>query len=449
MVKASGHRFVSVLVALQMCAACASGPPPALPAPAPAPQPATPPTPSPIPPPMTPKEPVREMPVVRPPARDSTPPKGVRRILRRVATSPRGRLPRARTDTLAPRALADSLRVCAGGDVTLGTNLDAGWARMAAKRIRDEFATSDHPDSLLIPLRPLVSNADVVLVNVESAIGEGRAPSKCGPRSTNCFAFRAPTASGDALRRLTSTGSVVGNVANNHARDAGDEGRDSTIALLTRAGVHVTGADTIATPVVTPAGDTIGVLGFYTSSDSPDARDTAAVHRHVERASQQYPLVIVTMHLGAEGATAQRTRDATEVFLKRIDRGNPVAFADAAVRGGAALVIGHGPHVVRAIEWRDRGALVAYSLGNLLTYGPFGLKEPMNRGVVLCATIDTTGRVSSATLAPTVQLAPGVLQADSLARSATLVDSLGRLDFPRTAVRVGPGGALLPRTAVP
>ena len=119
------------------------------------------------------------------------------------------------------------------------------------------------------------------------------------------------------------------------------------------------------------------------------------------------------------------------------------------MRGGAALVIGHGPHVVRAIEWRDRGALVAYSLGNLLTYGPFGLKEPMNRGVVLCATIDTTGRVSSATLAPTVQLAPGVLQADSLARSATLVDSLGRLDFPRTAVRVGPGGALLPRTAVP
>jgi len=234
---------------------------------------------------------------------------------------------------------------------------------------------------------------------------------------------------------------VVGNVANNHARDAGSDGRDSTIAALVRAGVAVTGADTIATPVPTPAGDTIGVLGFYTSDSTPDARDTAAVRRLVERASERYPAVIVTMHLGAEGRDAQRTRDAPERFLG-IDRGNPVAFAEAAVRGGAALVIGHGPHVLRAVEWRDRGALIAYSLGNLLTYGPFRLREPANRGAVLCTTLDRSGRAQDAELRPTMQLVPGVLQRDAQAIALSLVDSLGRLDFPATAARVGRDGRL-------
>jgi hypothetical protein len=351
--------------------------------------------------------------------------------------------PRAatRTDTLPARVLRAPVRVCAGGDVTLGTNLDTAWTRVASTRMRTRFRLRDDPTSLLAPLRRLVSDAELVLVNVESAIGEGPAPTKCGARSTNCFAFRAPPASATALRRLRPSGTVIGNVANNHARDAGREGRDSTIAALARAGVVVTGADTMATPVRTAAGDTIGVLGFYTSDSTPDARDTAAVRRLVARASDRYPAVIVTMHLGAEGRDAQRTVDAPERYLG-IDRGNPVAFADAAVRGGAALVIGHGPHVLRAVEWRERGALIAYSLGNLVTYGPFRLREPANRGAVLCTTLDQHGRTRDAELRPTHQVAPGVMRPDASGRARALVDSLGRLDFPTTGARVRSGGRL-------
>jgi hypothetical protein len=196
--------------------------------------------------------------------------------------------------------------------------------------------------------------------------------------------------------------------------------------------------------VPTPAGDTVGVLGFYTSEETPDARDTAAVHRHVARAVERFPVVIATMHLGAEGVGAQRTTDTTELFLG-IDRGNPVAFADAAVRGGAALVVGHGPHVVRAIEWRDRGTLIAYSLGNLLTYGPFVLKEPLNRGAVLCATVDASGRVGVADVQSTMQREAGMLSPDQSGRAAVIADSLARLDFPATGARLAPGGELRPR----
>ncbi|HEV7991432.1 MAG TPA: CapA family protein [Gemmatimonadaceae bacterium] len=357
------------------------------------------------------------------------------------AVARRATRPNARTDTLAVRTLRAPVRVCAGGDVTLGTNLDPGWARPAAAKLRARFQRDDAPASLIAPLRPLVADAELVLVNVESAIGAGPTPTKCGPRSTNCFAFRAPISSAPALRSLAPKGTVIGNIANNHARDAGSEGRDSTIVALTRAGVVITGADSAATVVPTRGGDSIAVLGFYTSDSTPDARDTAAVRRLVARAADRYPAVIVTMHLGAEGQKAQRTLDAPERYLG-IDRGNPVAFAEAAVRGGATLVIGHGPHVLRAVEWRDRGALIAYSLGNLLTYGPFRLREPMNRGAVLCTTIDTSGRARDAELRPTMQLVPGVMEMDSSGRALALVDSLGQLDFPGTAARVGKQGAL-------
>jgi hypothetical protein len=340
------------------------------------------------------------------------------------------------------------VRVCAGGDVTLGTNLDRSWARSAAFRLSNEFGLSAEPDSLLVPLRPLVQGADLLLLNIEGAIGEGSAPQKCGPKSTSCFAFRQPTATAAALRRLVDSNVViVGNVANNHAHDAGVAGRDTTISLLRGAGILVTGVDSEATPVALPSGDTIGVIGFYTDATTPDARDLAAVRRYVEHAVERYRTVIVTMHLGAEGAGAQRTRNANEIFLKNIDRGNPVGFANAAIAGGATLVVGHGPHVLRAAQWRgDR--LVLYSLGNLLTYGPFGLKEPMNRGTIACATIDSAGHVSNALLRPTMQLAPGVLRPDSSMRAARLIDSLSRLDFPATGVTVDSTGAIGRRSAL-
>src|SRR5215207_6128044 len=402
----------------------------------PAPAPAQPP-PIPAQPPPTARAP-RAADSVRP---DTTPRTEARTAPSRSTAAPRGT---RRTDTLPLRSLRAPVRVCAGGDVTLGTNLDTAWTRVASERLRTRFRQRDDPASLLVPLRPLVADAEVVLLNVESAIGSGNAPTKCGARSSNCFAFRAPPSSAAALRALRRGGTVVGNIANNHARDAGSEGRDSTIAALARAGVVVTGADSVATAVPTAAGDTIGVLGFYTSDSTPDARDTAAVRRFAARAAERYPAVIVTMHLGAEGRDAQRTADAPERFLG-IDRGNPVAFADAAVRGGAALVVGHGPHVLRAVEWRDGGALIAYSLGNLLTYGPFRLSEPANRGAVLCATIDQRGRPRDAELRPTRQLVPGVMRRDVGARALALVDSLGQLDFPATGARVAASGRLQPR----
>ena len=338
------------------------------------------------------------------------------------------------------------VRVCAGGDVTLGTNLDTTWTKPMSEWLRRPVPALPRPDLLLRPLQPLLSDADVVLVNVEGAIGSGPVEkAKCEEDERGCYALRQQPATATALRRLSARGQVVGNLANNHARDAGARGLERTVALLERAHVHITGVDTLATPVATRGGDTVAFLGFSTST-GPDPRDLDAVRRHVTRAAAHYPLLVVTMHLGAEGRSAQRTRDTMEVYFEE-RRGNPVAFAHAAADAGAKLVVGHGPHVMRAMEWRNE-SLIAYSLGNLVTYGPFSLREPLNRGAILCAVLNAKRGVVDAYVRPTKQRAPGRVSSDRGGRAVILADSLARLDFPdsgaalitEAVVRRGRGG---------
>ena len=335
-----------------------------------------------------------------------------------VVPVPRDTIPRDTT----------TVRVCAGGDVMLGSNLDTSWAVRARRTLGRRVPALPRAESLLAPLVPLVSSADVVLLNIEGAIGEGRAPRKCGRRSRSCYAFRQPTRTARAFRTLTSRGAIVGNLANNHSRDVGPDGFVRTRESLERAGVHVTGADSVPTVVVTPRGDTVLFLGFDTSW--PFVGDLDMVRRWVQAAAAVHPRIVVTMHIGAEGASAQRTGDSTEWFL-RYNRGNPVAFARTAIEAGARFVVGHGPHVMRAMEWRD-SAFVAYSLGNLATYGTFSTAEPNNRGGILCASVPRSGAPRDMVFHPTVQRPPGIVAPDPTGRAAELVDSLSRLDFPRS-----------------
>jgi hypothetical protein len=378
---------------------------------------------------------------------------GVRRdSTRRAAPVVRAPAPRVRPRPTAPvrrpparvaggRARQRGPRVCAGGDVTLGTNLDTTWVFTASARLGRRVAAFPDPDSLLAPLAPLVADADVLMLNVESAIGRGPVSrQKCAPGSTACFAFRSEPAAAAALRRLAGAAPLVGNVANNHARDAGVDGWYATMRHLRDAGARVTGADTLATPVPTAWGDTVAFLGFSPWT-GPDSRNTAAVRRHVARAAARWRYVVVSVHLGAEGRGAQHTYNAPEVFLGE-DRGNPVAFAHAAVDAGASVVFGHGPHVLRAAEWYGRG-LIFYSLGNLLTYGPFTLADPLNRGAIACADLDAAGGVAYAELRPTRQTPPGIVRPDSSGTASALVHALGGEDFPFTSARVSTNGVLV------
>jgi hypothetical protein len=343
--------------------------------------------------------------------------------------------------TRAQSASRREIRFCAGGDVSLGTNLDTSWAHNRYDgngRIR---ALPD-PGELLAPISPLVADASVLLVNVEGAIGSGPAPRKCARGSTLCYALRQPSSAAAALRHLNDSALVVGNIANNHAHDAGVDGLLETRRRLAEAGVLATGADTLATPVPVSDGDTLAVLGFSPWSIAR-VTDLDAVRRTVRRAAERYGRVIVAMHIGAEGAGARHTPDRLERFAGE-NRGNSVAFARAAVEGGASLVIGSGPHVLRAVEWNGR-SLVAHSLGNLVTYGPFNHSGYNDHGAILCATLEPDGSVRDAVLRSTTQRAPGYVRADPENLGARDVAELSRQDFPITGAEILPGGEIKPR----
>jgi len=342
---------------------------------------------------------------------------------------------------IAPPALAQdqgaTVRVCAGGDMMLGSNLQRTGGAPPERPAPDLAAMQ----SLVAPLVPLFADAHLAILNVEGAIGSGPAPRKCSATSTSCYAFRQPVEAAQAFRAVAPQAAVVGGIANNHAMDAGLAGWRQTATHLTAAGVFVTGADTLPTMIPVAEGDSVAVLAFSTFSAGPNARDLAAVHRHVARAAARTRRVVVAVHHGAEGPGAQRTADRVETAFGE-NRGNPVAFARTAVDAGASLVVGHGPHVLRAAEWRGN-ALVFYSLGNLLTNGSFSVSGPSGRGAVACADITSEGRAERGLVRSTRQPRAGQLIEDPEGRGAWLIDSLGQLDFPTTAARVGRDGQIL------
>jgi len=118
-----------------------------------------------------------------------------------------------------------------------------------------------------------------------------------------------------------------------------------------------------------------------------------------------------------------RVADKEEEFMGE-RRGNAVRFARAVVDAGADLVLGHGPHVPRAIEVY-RGKLIAYSLGNFAVYSMFNLKGASGLGYALQAELDpeTGGIVRFRT--PSVTLRPlGIPQPDPSAQAEALLRKL-------------------------
>jgi hypothetical protein len=149
------------------------------------------------------------------------------------------------------------------------------------------------------------------------------------------------------------------------------------------------------------------------------------------------------MHVGAEGADKTHVRPGTEMFLGE-NRGDPIKFSRAAVDAGADLVIGHGPHVMRGMEFY-KGRLIAYSLGNFAGYRSLGYTGVVGVGGVLKVTLRPDGGYVKGQLVATRMVAPGLPAVDPGRQALPLVRSLSDADLPSTGVRIGDDGALTPR----
>ncbi len=279
---------------------------------------------------------------------------------------------------------------------------------------------------------------DVVFGNLEGTLTDVDDSPKCGGApSGTCYAFRTPPS---YARHLAAAGFTVMNDANNHSFDFGQEGLEQTIAALHRAGIAQDGLPGEVT-VVKAGGEKVAFVGFAPYSNTASLLDPHAARRLIRRAARQAPIVVVAIHAGAEGSGAQHVTGEEETYLGE-DRGNPEAFAKMAVRAGADLILGSGPHVLRGMEIY-RGRLIAYSLGNFSGFHNFETSGVLGASAVLHASLDPDGAFRSGRIASVRLVEAGQPVPDPSGEGARLIRELSREDLGKAAVRVGGKGRIL------
>ena len=292
-----------------------------------------------------------------------------------------------------------------GGDTTLGSSYgrppDAGWPQLA-------------------PIARWLANSDATAVNYEGTFGPGGA-SKCGGGRSNCFAFQAPARNARSLRRA---GVDLANLANNHAFDFGPRGYGSTRRALRRAGVEPTGAPGEVRRLKRN-GTRIAFVGFSSYRWSAPLN---APRDLVRRAARRADIVVVIFHGGAEGADRTHTPRGHEYAFGE-DRGDLRAFARTAIRAGADVVLGSGPHVLRGLElYRHR--LVAYSLGNLAGWHNFATGGPvLSLSALLKVDMGPHGRFREGEITSLRLDGTGVPHRDLSESAAKLMRRLSYSDF--------------------
>jgi hypothetical protein len=283
--------------------------------------------------------------------------------------------------------------------------------------------------------------SDLQMGNLEQPLTTDTGVGKCPAASAGktCFAFRSPPSYAGLLR---DAGFRLMNLANNHAYDFGPAGNKQTKAALEGVGLKHTGAPGQIT-VVEVKGVRVAVLGFSSYTWSQSVVDIQAAATLVKKAAEQADLVVVQVHMGGEGADKTHVKPGTETFLGE-NRGDPIKFSHAVIDAGADLVIGHGPHVMRAMEFY-KGRLIAYSLGNFAGYQALSYSGVLGVGGILKATLRKDGSWAGGTLVATRMVAPGAPSLDSAKQAWSLVRSLSSADMPKSGARIGTDGSIAPR----
>ncbi len=330
-----------------------------------------------------------------------------------------------------PDRSAMRLSIAAVGDMMLGTNYP------------QNHLPDDDGAGFLAAVTPLLESADLAFGNLEGVLVDGGEPGKKCSNPKACYLFRSPTR---YARHFKRAGFDVLSLANNHARDFGEDGRTATMRALDAVGIHHSGrAGEFASFEVN--GLRIAVLAYAVTKNSNMMLDYELAAKTVAEHASRHHITIVSFHGGAEGPGATRLPFGEEEYFGE-PRGDVVLFARRMVDSGADLVLGHGPHVVRAIErYRDR--LIAYSLGNFATY--YGISVAGIKGIapILLATVDGDGRFVEGRIISTVQIRPGGPQTDSRARALDLIRGLSIQDFGTPGIRFLPDGTIVPDERAP
>ncbi|MCU0524810.1 MAG: CapA family protein [Elainella sp. Prado103] len=285
-------------------------------------------------------------------------------------------------------------------------------------------------------IKPFLGEADLLFGNFESTLTTHPDSAKDTSQGMT-FAFRTPPVYAQMLKEL---GFDVLSVANNHSMDFGEPGFADTIAHIEQAGMKAVGQK--GQIVYTLANNVpIAFIGFSYLPDHNLMHDLEAGGALVREAKQKAKIVVISVHAGAEGSDQVHTRNETEYFFGE-DRGNLVAFARGMIDQGADLVLGHGPHVPRALEvYQDK--LIAYSLGNFVGYKTLSTVGALGDSLILTAQLNAAGDFVGGRIIPVALTADGVPRLDDYFRSVVLIRNLTQQDFPATPITIDDMGYII------
>lgn len=335
-----------------------------------------------------------------------------------------------------PAEVSD-FRLIAVGDVMPGTEFpDAGY-------LDPRLSSDAGPETVLgTELVELLRSGDVVFGNMEGVLwDEDVPPSKSCRDPDLCYVFRSPERYAGLLAR---SGFTVMALANNHSGDWGPEGREATMAALSRNDIAYAGldrADARTATLTLESGIRIGVAAFSPNRGTPNLNNLDAALRVVRSLAEDHGVVLVSFHGGAEGSKYTALPKEEETFHGE-NRGDVYAFAHAVVDAGADVVIGHGPHVPRAVEvYEDR--FIAYSLGNFWTYGRFNLSGPNGLAPVVDLVLAPDGGLRSARIHSARQEGRGGPKLDPVGGALALISDLTADDLGDAGITFEPDGAVL------
>ena len=259
-----------------------------------------------------------------------------------------------RTDQLSPATAKPE-----GKPVVLAFGGDVHFEGVLGSRLAANVA------GVLQPIEPVFRQADLSVVNLETAVTGGGSP------TAKAFVFRAPATAFAALR---GGGIDVASMANNHGLDYGETGLRDSLAAAKRYRFPVVGIGLNAEQAYRPfrhtiSGQRIAVIGATQVLDDElvsawtagpgkpglaSAKDVPRLLQEVRAARKTSDTVVVFLHWGIE--------------LQQCPSSDQRTLARRLVAAGADVVVGGHAHRVQGAG-RMRNALVGYGLGNFVWYG--------------------------------------------------------------------------------
>lgn len=190
---------------------------------------------------------------------------------------------------------------------------------------------------------PVLQAAEILFINLESPL-----TSDCQPTIEGMIFCGKDT----GIEGLTYAGVDVASTANNHAGNQGIEGINSTVHLLEKNNILVTGNGHAA--IKTLKDKRVGFLG-YNDIGAPEQglswADPQTIQKEVSELRKQVDFLIVTFHWGTE---YKHDPDPAQVDL-----------AHLTIDAGADVIIGNHPHWVQGVE-RYKGKFITYAHGNFV-----------------------------------------------------------------------------------